>query len=222
MATSLPWAATCTPSRSCDERGVELVCSSVWPTVPKLHVDEGDKVKRGQRLAEWDPHTRPMMTEVAGTVQFEDLVDGLSVLEATDELTGITKRQVIDWRSTPRGSDLKPAIVIKDASAAISRSCLVVVTPASSSRSMRSCRSSPGTKAPQGDVVARFAARKRQDQVTSPWSAACCRVVRSPPPEGPRHHRRDRWYDPPSAATTRTSVASSSSRRKTVSSLSNT
>jgi DNA-directed RNA polymerase subunit beta' len=80
-------------------------------------VDEGDKVKRGQRLAEWDPYTRPILTEVEGTVQFEDLVDGISVQEATDESTGITKRQVIDWRSTPRGSDLKPAMVVKDSRA---------------------------------------------------------------------------------------------------------
>jgi DNA-directed RNA polymerase subunit beta' len=45
--------------------------------------------------------------------EFEDLVDGLSVQESADESTGITKRQVIDWRSTPRGADLKPAIVLK-------------------------------------------------------------------------------------------------------------
>ncbi|NKF34542.1 hypothetical protein HER21_49880, partial [Pseudomonas sp. BGM005] len=62
-----------------DERGVERSSQRV-AYGSKLHVDEGDKVKRGQRLAEWDPYTRPMMTEVAGTVQFEDLVDGLSVL----------------------------------------------------------------------------------------------------------------------------------------------
>ena len=54
------------------------------------------------------------MTEVEGHVEFEDMVDGLSVTETTDESTGITKRVVIDWRSTPRGSDLKPAIVVKD------------------------------------------------------------------------------------------------------------
>jgi hypothetical protein len=43
----------------------------------KLHVDEGDAVKRGQRIAEWDPYTRPMLAEVDGVVDFEDLVDGL-------------------------------------------------------------------------------------------------------------------------------------------------
>ena len=64
----------------------------------RIFVDDGDEVKRGHRLAEWDPYTRPMMTEVAGTVEFEDVVDGVSVSESTDETTGITKRQVIDWR----------------------------------------------------------------------------------------------------------------------------
>ena len=49
-------------------------------------VDDGDKVKRGQRLAEWDPYTRPILTEVEGTVDFEDLVDGISVSKTTDEV----------------------------------------------------------------------------------------------------------------------------------------
>jgi DNA-directed RNA polymerase subunit beta' len=78
----------------------------------RLHVDEGDKVKRGQRIAEWDPYTRPMMTEVEGTIGFEDLVEGQSMSESLDESTGIAKRVVIDWR-TSRGADLRPAIVIK-------------------------------------------------------------------------------------------------------------
>ncbi len=80
----------------------------------KMHVDEGDAVKRGQRIAEWDPYTRPVLTEVAGTVGLEDMIDGATVTESTDEATGITKRVVIDWRSSPRTQDLKPAIVIRD------------------------------------------------------------------------------------------------------------
>ncbi len=80
----------------------------------RLFVDDGDKIKRGQRIAEWDPYTRPVLTEVSGIVEFEDLVEGASVTETTDESTGITKRMVIDWRANPRGADLKPAIVIKD------------------------------------------------------------------------------------------------------------
>ncbi|MBN9009874.1 MAG: DNA-directed RNA polymerase subunit beta', partial [Rhizobiales bacterium] len=79
----------------------------------RLLVDDGDKVKRGQRMAEWDPYTRPVLTEVEGVVGYEDLVDRLSVIESADESTGITKRVVVDWRANPRGSDLKPAIVVK-------------------------------------------------------------------------------------------------------------
>src|ERR1700681_3858561 len=79
----------------------------------RMRVDEGDMVKRGQRIAEWDPYTRPVLTEVEGTIGFEDLVEGQSISETLDESTGIAKRVVIDWRTTRGGGDLRPAIVIK-------------------------------------------------------------------------------------------------------------
>ncbi|NNM72562.1 DNA-directed RNA polymerase subunit beta' [Enterovirga aerilata] len=78
----------------------------------KLRVDEGDQIKRGQRIAEWDPYTRPIITEVDGTVGYEDLIDGQSMTETADESTGISKRVVIDWRGSSRTSDLRPAIVV--------------------------------------------------------------------------------------------------------------
>jgi DNA-directed RNA polymerase subunit beta' len=84
------------------------------PYGARLRVDEGDKVKRGQRLAEWDPYTRPIITEVDGTVDFEDLVEGQSMTESIDESTGIAKRVVTDWRTSSRAADLRPSIVIKD------------------------------------------------------------------------------------------------------------
>jgi DNA-directed RNA polymerase subunit beta' len=79
----------------------------------RMLVDEGDMVKRGTRIAEWDPFTRPVLTEAEGTVGFEDLVEGQSISETLDESTGIAKRVVIDWRSQRGGADLRPAIVIK-------------------------------------------------------------------------------------------------------------
>jgi DNA-directed RNA polymerase subunit beta' len=79
----------------------------------KLRVDEGDQVKRGQRIAEFDPYTRPIITEVDGIVGYEDLVDGQSMTETTDESTGIAKRVVIDWRGSSRTSDLRPAMVMQ-------------------------------------------------------------------------------------------------------------
>ncbi|WP_127090666.1 DNA-directed RNA polymerase subunit beta' [Aquabacter cavernae] len=80
----------------------------------RLKVDEGDTVKRGQRIAEWDPYTRPILTEVDGVVGFEDLVEGQSMNEAIDEATGIAKRVVTDTRAV-RGADLRPAILIRGA-----------------------------------------------------------------------------------------------------------
>ena len=82
------------------------------PYGARLKVTEGQSVKRGQRLATWDPYTTPIITEVGGRVRAEDLVDGFSVREETDEATGIANRVVADWRASPRGSDLRPAMAV--------------------------------------------------------------------------------------------------------------
>jgi DNA-directed RNA polymerase subunit beta' len=97
-----------------DQTGKELALHKV-PYGARLLVDEGDTVKRGTRMAQWDPYTRPFLSEVDGTISFEDIVDGASVREQTDEVKGTTNRVVIDWRASPRGAELKPAIVVNDA-----------------------------------------------------------------------------------------------------------
>ena len=81
----------------------------------RLKVDDGSVITRGERIAEWDPYTMPILTEVNGTVEFEDLVDGVSIREVADEATGISSRVVVDWRASPRGSELRPAVIVKDA-----------------------------------------------------------------------------------------------------------
>ena len=96
-----------------DQGGKELATHKV-PYGARLHVDEGDTVKRGTRLAQWDPYTRPILSETDGFVDFEGLVEGVSVNEQTDEVKGTTNRVIMDWRASPRGADLKPAVVIKD------------------------------------------------------------------------------------------------------------
>jgi DNA-directed RNA polymerase subunit beta' len=97
-----------------DPDGTERAVHRI-PYGARLKVNDGDHIKRGQRIAEWDPYTRPIMTEVEGAVGFEDLVEGQSMTETLDESTGIAKRVVIDWRSgSARGQqDLRPALVIK-------------------------------------------------------------------------------------------------------------
>jgi DNA-directed RNA polymerase subunit beta' len=87
----------------------------------RLKVDDGDKIKRGERIAEWDPYTRPILTEIDGTVAFEDLVEGASMTETIDEATGIAKRLVMDWRLNQRSMTLKPGIVIKGADGKIGK-----------------------------------------------------------------------------------------------------
>lgn len=120
----------------------------------KLLVNEGDTVRRGQRLAEWDPYTRPVLAEVEGEVVFEDLVDGASVAENTDEATGFTKRVVIDWRGNQRGEGLKPAIAIARGGA------VQKVERGGDARYLLSVDAviavEPGEKVSPGDVLARI------------------------------------------------------------------
>jgi DNA-directed RNA polymerase subunit beta' len=96
-----------------DEEGKERAVQKIVQGA-HLKVDDGDMVKRGERLAEWDPFTRPLLTEVDGVADFEDLAPGLSMNEQSDETTGITKRTIIDWRANPKSQALRPAIVVKE------------------------------------------------------------------------------------------------------------
>ncbi|MFY1708393.1 DNA-directed RNA polymerase subunit beta' [Tritonibacter scottomollicae] len=81
----------------------------------KLFVKEGQSVNRGDKLFEWDPYTLPIIAEKPGTAKYVDLVNGLAVREETDDATGMTQKIVIDWRAAPKGSDLKPEIILVDA-----------------------------------------------------------------------------------------------------------
>jgi DNA-directed RNA polymerase subunit beta' len=95
-----------------DADGTELAVHRIQNGA-RLRVEDGQDIKRGQRIAEWDPYTRPILTEAEGTIGFEDLVEGQSMSETVDESTGIAKRVVTDWRTSSRAADLRPAIVIK-------------------------------------------------------------------------------------------------------------
>ena len=123
-----------------------------------LKVDEGDQIKRGQRIAEWDPYTRPILTEVDGVIAFEDLVEGASLSETVDESTGIAKRVVTDWRLNVRSSDLKPAIVIKSEGKGDTK--ILKVARGGDARYMLPVDAiigaDPGTKVHAGDVIARI------------------------------------------------------------------
>jgi len=105
-------------SRSCelviqDENGREKARHKV-PYGARLDFKEGDKVKKGQKIAEWDPYTIPIITERSGKAAYRDLVEGVSVKEVLDEATGIANKTIIDWKQQKRGADLRPRITLLD------------------------------------------------------------------------------------------------------------
>ncbi|MDX6083826.1 DNA-directed RNA polymerase subunit beta' [Xanthomonas campestris pv. incanae] len=77
---------------------------------------DGDAVKAGQAVANWDPHNHPIVSEVAGFIRFIDFVDGVTVIEKTDELTGLASREITDpKRRGAQAKELRPIVRIVDA-----------------------------------------------------------------------------------------------------------
>jgi DNA-directed RNA polymerase subunit beta' len=74
-----------------------------------IKVHEGNQVKLGQVMAEWDPYTFSIMTEIGGVVSFKDLQEGLTLHEEVDEVTGLSRLVVMDSADEKR----QPAIVVK-------------------------------------------------------------------------------------------------------------
>ena len=80
----------------------------------ELLVEEGQDIKKGDRLAQWDPYTIPIITESSGVIEFEDLIEGISLSEVSDESTGIKQKVVVDWKNSSKSASLKPSILVKD------------------------------------------------------------------------------------------------------------
>jgi len=80
-----------------------------------IKVKDGSKVGAGDVIANWDPHTHPIVTEVAGKVAFSGMEEGLSIRQQTDDMTGLTSISIIDPNERPAaGKDLKPMITLTD------------------------------------------------------------------------------------------------------------
>ena len=80
-----------------------------------IKVKDADQVGAGDVVANWDPHTHPIVSEVAGKVAFSGMEEGLSIRQQTDDLTGLTSISVIDPNERPAaGKDLKPMITLTD------------------------------------------------------------------------------------------------------------
>ena len=119
--------------------------------------DEGDAVAPGQIVANWDPHTHPVVTEVAGFIRFNDFVDGVTVQSQVDEVTGLSSVEVLDPKQrAAAGRDLRPVLKLvnakgKEITFANTDIPAVYTLPAGALVSLED-----GAKVSVGDVIARI------------------------------------------------------------------
>ncbi|MCA3015381.1 MAG: DNA-directed RNA polymerase subunit beta' [Myxococcaceae bacterium] len=77
----------------------------------RLFVKEGQKVEANAKLAEWEPFAMPLLSEVGGVVKFEDIIEGVTMNESTDEVTGMSRRTIIESKDP----EARPRVTIRDA-----------------------------------------------------------------------------------------------------------
>jgi DNA-directed RNA polymerase subunit beta' len=139
-----------------DEHGREKERYKI-PYGAMITVAEDEKVSAGQIVATWDPHTHPVVAEVSGNLKFEDFIDGVTVAEQMDEMTGLTSIMVLDLKQRGgSGKDLRPIAKLLDSkgnevSFANTDIPAVYALPAGAIVIM-----SDGAKVAVGDVIARI------------------------------------------------------------------
>jgi len=85
------------------------------PYGAEIPVHDGDAVEAGAIVATWDPHTHPVITEVAGTLKFNDFTEGVTVQRETDDVTGLSSLVVIDPKQrSSAAKDLRPMVKLVD------------------------------------------------------------------------------------------------------------
>jgi DNA-directed RNA polymerase subunit beta' len=125
------------------------------PYGAQINSKEGDKVTGGQTVSTWDPHTHPVITEVAGFIKFTDFVDGMTVTTQVDEVTGLSSTVVLDSKQRG-GKDLRPTVKLlnakgKEATFANTEIPAVYNLPAGALIALED-----GAKLSVGDVIARI------------------------------------------------------------------
>jgi DNA-directed RNA polymerase subunit beta' len=98
-----------------DEHGRERELYKL-PYGAVISLKDGDAVEAGQKVASWDPHTHPIITEVKGRIQFVGMDEGITINRQVDELTGLSNIEVIDPAVRPAaGKDIRPMVKLVDA-----------------------------------------------------------------------------------------------------------
>ncbi|HEU4654098.1 MAG TPA: DNA-directed RNA polymerase subunit beta' [Steroidobacteraceae bacterium] len=122
-----------------------------------ITIKDGDSIEPGQILATWDPHTHPVVTEVAGFIKFQDFIDGVTVQSQVDEVTGLSSTVVMDPKQrSSSGKDLRPVVRLvnakgKEVTFANTDIPAVYALPAGAIVSLED-----GAKVSVGDVIARI------------------------------------------------------------------
>ncbi len=96
-----------------DDNGLQKAVYKV-PYGSRLFFQNGDKIKKNNKICEWDPYTTPVIAETSGNANYMDLIDGVSIAETVDDATGISIKTVIDWKTQSKNTDLKPRITLRD------------------------------------------------------------------------------------------------------------
>jgi DNA-directed RNA polymerase subunit beta' len=84
------------------------------PYGARLLAEDGMVVTRGQKLAEWDPFTLPIITERAGKVEFADLIENVTLVDRQDEVTGLSFKEVVEYKAPGKAADLRPRLILRD------------------------------------------------------------------------------------------------------------
>ncbi|MFN9337587.1 MAG: DNA-directed RNA polymerase subunit beta' [Alphaproteobacteria bacterium] len=105
-------------SRNCeialyDAQGRERSRQRV-PYGARLIAEDGVQVTRGQKLAEWDPFTLPIITERNGRVECADLIENVTQVDRVDEVTGLSFREVVEYKAPGKAADLRPRLILRD------------------------------------------------------------------------------------------------------------
>ena len=101
--------------RNTDQNTAELIHSYKLPYGSVINFDDGDLVKKGDHLADWDSYNIPVIAEIDGALEYADLTENVSIREKVDEETGVSTKVLIDWKQYTR-QDIKPRLIVKNSS----------------------------------------------------------------------------------------------------------
>jgi DNA-directed RNA polymerase subunit beta' len=155
----------------------------------KLRVKQGEMVKPGQLLSEWDPYTLPIISEVGGVIEYGDIIEGVTMQVRVDEITNHSSMVIQESRDP----DARPRFVLKNDDGEVVRVHgkheARYFLPVGAAFTM-----TEGTRIQAGDVIAKMPRETTKTKDITGGLPARRRAVRGADPEGPRDHLGDRRH----------------------------